>query len=65
MEVGKLDENVTFDKTRDIPGPVTVAQAFERTVHDRQQRVVVVGNGQFLSNSFLGNGGNPPHGVNT
>ena len=64
VEVGKLDENVTFDKARDVPGPVTVAQAFERTVGDRQQRVVVVGNSQFLSNSFLGNGGNLDLGIN-
>jgi ABC-type uncharacterized transport system involved in gliding motility auxiliary subunit len=58
VEAGKLDQNVTFDKASDIPGPVSVAQAFERTVGDRQQRVVVVGSGQFLSNTFIGNGGN-------
>jgi hypothetical protein len=48
----------TFDQTRDFAGPVTVAQAFERTVGDRQQRVVVAGTGHFLSNTYLGNGGN-------
>ena len=64
VEVGPLDQNVTFDKARDIPGPVTVAQAFERAVGDRQQRVVVVGNGHFLSNTFLGNGGNLDLGLN-
>lgn len=64
VEVGKLDQNVTFDKARDIPGPVTVAQAFERSVGDRQQRVVVVGNGHFLSNTFIGNGGNLDLGIN-
>lgn len=64
VEAGKLDQNVSFDKSRDIPGPVPVAQAFERTVGDRQQRVVVVGSGQFLANSFLGNGGNLDFGVN-
>ena len=64
VEAGKLERNVTFDKARDIPGPVPVAQAFERTVGERQQRVVVVGSGQFLSNAFLGNGGNLDFGVN-
>ena len=64
VEAGTLDQNVSFDKARDIPGPVPVAQAFERTVGDRQQRVVVVGSGQFLSNSFMGNGGNLDFGVN-
>lgn len=63
VETGKLDGNVTFDKNRDIPGPVTIAAAFERTVGDRQQRVVVVGNGNFLSNTFLGNGGNLDLGI--
>jgi ABC-type uncharacterized transport system involved in gliding motility auxiliary subunit len=58
VEVGKIEEKIAFDKARDIPGPINIATAFERAVGDRQQRVVVVGNGQFLSNTFLGNGGN-------
>jgi len=58
VEMGALDEKPTFDKSRDLPGPVTIAAALERMVGDRQQRVVVVGNGAFLSNTYLGNGGN-------
>jgi hypothetical protein len=58
VETGKLDDKPVFDKDRDFPGPVNIAMAFERTVNDRQQRVIVVGNGSFLSNTFLGNGGN-------
>jgi len=65
VEVDKLDEKVTFDKTRDIPGPVNIATAFERSVGDRQQRVVVIGNAHFLSNTFLGNGGNLDFGINS
>ena len=64
VEVGKLDEKIVFDKARDIPGPVNIATAFERMVGDRQQRVVVVGTGHFLSNTFLGNGGNLDLGIN-
>jgi len=64
VEVGQLEGNVTFDKNRDFPGPVNIATAFERAAGDRQQRVVVVGNGGFLSNTFLGNGGNLDLGVN-
>jgi ABC-type uncharacterized transport system involved in gliding motility auxiliary subunit len=64
VEMGKLDDKVTFDKTRDIPGPVNIALALERSVNDRTQRVVVVGNGSFLANTFLGNGGNLDLGVN-
>ena len=63
VEVGKLDETPTFDASRDIKGPVTIAAAFERTVADRQQRVIVVGGGSFLSNTFLGNGGNLQLGI--
>jgi ABC-type uncharacterized transport system len=61
VESGKLDDAPVFDKDRDFPGPVNIATAFERTAStnaDRQQRVIVVGNGSFLSNTFLGNGGN-------
>lgn len=64
VEAGKLDRNVTFDDSRDIAGPISVAQAFERTVGDREQRAVVVGSGEFLSNAFLGNGGNLDFGLN-
>jgi ABC-type uncharacterized transport system involved in gliding motility auxiliary subunit len=64
VEVGKLEGSITFDKSRDFPGPVNIATAFERMVGDRQQRVVVVGNAGFLSNTFLGNGGNLDLGMN-
>jgi hypothetical protein len=52
------------DSKRDVAGPITIAAAFERAIGDRQQRVVVVGNGGFLSNTFVGNGGNRALGVN-
>lgn len=64
VETGKLDDKVSFDKTRDIPGPVNIAVALERNVNDRAQRVVVIGNGNFLANTYLGNGGNLDLGVN-
>lgn len=64
LEVDKIDANVAFDQARDMPGPITVAQAFERDLADRQQRAVVVGTGHFLSNTYLGNGGNLDLGLN-
>ena len=45
----------------EIPGPLDLAFALTRVSprpDKREQRVVVVGDGDFLSNSFLGNGGN-------
>jgi ABC-type uncharacterized transport system involved in gliding motility auxiliary subunit len=45
----------------EIPGPLDLAFALTRVSprpDRREQRVVVIGDGDFLSNSFLGNGGN-------
>ena len=53
-----------FDKQHDTHGPVTIAMALQRTIKDREQRIVVVGNGAFLDNSHAGNGGNVTLGLN-
>jgi ABC-type uncharacterized transport system involved in gliding motility auxiliary subunit len=53
-----------FDRNRDIPGPVALALALQRDIHDREQRIVVVGSGSFLANTYAGNGGNLDLGVN-
>jgi len=45
----------------EIPGPLDLAFALSRVSprpDKREQRIVVVGDGDFLSNSYLGNGGN-------
>lgn len=64
VETGKLDKTISFDKTRDFPGPVPIAVAMSRTLQEREQRIVVVGTGEFLANSFLGNAGNLDFGIN-
>ncbi|MBI3223101.1 MAG: GldG family protein [Nitrosomonadales bacterium] len=53
-----------FDKQHDTPGPAIIAVALHRNINDREQRIVVVGSGNFLANSFAGNGGNVDLGVN-
>lgn len=53
-----------FDKAHDTQGPVTIATALHRNINDREQRIVVVGDAAFLSNTFAGNGGNVDMGVN-
>ncbi|OGT20197.1 MAG: ABC transporter, partial [Gallionellales bacterium RIFOXYB12_FULL_54_9] len=53
-----------FDKQYDTPGPATIAVALSRDINDKEQRIVVTGNGAFLANSFAGNGGNVDLGVN-
>lgn len=47
-----------------MPGPVVVALAMQRDIGGRTQRVVAVGSGSFLANSYVGNGGNLALGVN-
>jgi len=53
-----------FNKRQDTPGPVIVAMALQRNIDNREQRIVVVGNGAFLANSYAGNGGNVDLGMN-
>ncbi len=57
-----IDKNL--DKTRDIPGPVNLAVTLQRNVNNRDQRIIVVGNGAFLANVYSGNGGNLDLGIN-
>lgn len=64
LETGKLEGKLSFDDKRDIPGPINIAVALERKYGEKGQRVVVVGNGNFLSNTFIANGGNLDLGVN-
>jgi hypothetical protein len=52
-----------FNKARDIPGPVIIALAMQRNINDREQRLVIVGSGSFLANTYSGNGGNIDLGV--
>jgi LPXTG-motif cell wall-anchored protein len=53
-----------FDAQHDTQGPAVIAVALQRNINDREQRIVVVGSGAFLANSFAGNGGNIDLGVN-
>ncbi len=53
-----------IDKDRDIPGPFSLAVTLQRSVNDREQRIIVVGAGSFLANIYSGNGGNLDLGVN-
>jgi len=63
LESDGLDRKIVFDQERDIRGPVTIAVALERIKNERTQRVVAVGGGHFLANTYLGNGGNLDLGI--
>jgi len=71
LETDEIDSGVELNATRDIRGPLVFGVALNRPLSDlemyigpgdreteQEQRVVVIGDGDFLSNQFLGNGGN-------
>lgn len=57
-------KTITFDAKKDVPGPINIALAIERKYGKKGQRVVVVGNANFLSNDLVINGGNLELGIN-
>lgn len=64
VETGDLNEDIRFDQMQDVAGPISIAAALSRTLQDREQRILVIGSGHFLANTYLGNGGNLDFGVN-
>ncbi|MGB4810951.1 MAG: GldG family protein [Methylophilaceae bacterium] len=58
------DAKPTFTEGKDTRGPINIGVALERTFGKKGQRVVVMGNANFLSNTFITNGGNLDLGVN-
>ena len=71
LETGKLEGDVNYDPKRgDRLGPLTIGVALTRPLKapkggsPGEQRVVATGDGDFLSNSYLGNGGNLQLGLN-
>jgi ABC-type uncharacterized transport system involved in gliding motility auxiliary subunit len=63
----ELDSTATkavFDEKEDIKGPINIAVALERIYGKKGQRVVVVGNANFLSNNHVTSESNLDLGVN-
>jgi ABC-type uncharacterized transport system involved in gliding motility auxiliary subunit len=58
---GELRRNAALGEE---PGPLTLGYAFSRQLEGTSQRLMVIGDGDFLSNSYLGNGGNLDLGLN-
>jgi len=59
-ETGAISGNIRFDvDSEEQQGPLTIAYALTRDFTDKnQQRIVVLGDSDFLSNAYLGNVGN-------
>ncbi len=66
LETGNLEGDVNFDEASDKAGPLAIGISLEREKEldegenrvRKQQRIVVVGDGDFLSNTYINNGGN-------
>ena len=73
-EIGPLSGTIKFDEDSDERmGPLDIAYVFTRSRstksahtddNDGEQRVVVIGDSDFLSNAYLGNAGNVDLGLN-
>ncbi len=64
-ETGDLEGELSFDDAADVSGPLDIGIAMHRIPvdgdqrdEDRKQRVIVIGDGDFLSNAYLGSGSN-------
>jgi hypothetical protein len=64
-ETGDPDGELRFDGDADISGPLDIGIAMQRPLAanddrgaDSEQRIIVVGDGDFLSNAYLGSGSN-------
>jgi ABC-type uncharacterized transport system involved in gliding motility auxiliary subunit len=77
LERGKLEGTIRFDAGTDMQGPINVGLAMTREMKSdknddkntppsqpKTQRIVVLGDGDFLSNAYLGNQGNQAMGEN-
>jgi len=72
LETGEFSGHVQYDAGTDLPGPLTLALALERTLGSgdmgsgdsgERQRAIFLGDGDFLSNTLLQNGGNGELGI--
>ncbi len=73
-ETGGLQEEMVFDSsTGDVAGPITIAVALhrektnqenEQTIQTESQRMVVIGDSDFLSDAYIGAGANLNLGLN-
>lgn len=61
-ETGEMSGTIQYDQGADRPGPIGVGVTLSRSLRDgesrKTQRVAVIGDGDFLSTAYLGNGAN-------
>jgi len=70
LETQTLRDSVSFDPEQDKPGPLHIGYSLVRDIENsnadksRQQRILLIGDGDFISSRFLHNGANLPLGLN-
>ena len=64
LETGTIGGEVHFDPGKDTRGPLTLGVALTRRHEGKEQRVAVIADGDFLSNTYIGEGGNLDLGMN-
>lgn len=58
LETGALSGQVNPDYTQgDLPGPLSIAMSLTRDFGEQQQRILVIGDSDFLLNQFIGAAG--------
>ncbi len=57
-ETGLMSGKIRYDEGQDIPGPMAVGLSLARPWAGHEQRLGILGDGDFLSNTYLGNGAN-------
>ena len=64
-ETGPIKGQVARNREQgEMAGPLNIGIAFSRKLEHGQQKILVIGDGDFLSNTYLGNGGNLNLGLN-
>ena len=63
-ERGTNTRSARLDPGRDTRGPLSIGVAVARDLEKREQRAVAIGDADFLSNTYLGNGSNLDLGMN-
>ncbi len=58
-ELGEIEGQIKFDEnTRETRGPVLLGITIDRERSNGNQRIAVIGDADFMANTWLGNGGN-------
>ena len=69
-ESGILHGVIEYNEGKDKAGPLTIGMALsikkpgKENTEDKQQRIIVMGDGDFIANAYLGNQGNQDMGYN-